>query len=84
MKKKLPYRDRVALVRLVIGSMPEDAVEKKVANCYMENYCDLDIRLELNITKKSLMESRLRIKQILLEAADGQLYELKAVKSIKK
>lgn len=74
--KKLPYRDRVALVRLVVSTMPEDTVEKKVSNCFMKNYCEMDIRLELKITQKSLCESKLRIKQMLLEAADGQLYEL--------
>ena len=40
----------------------------------------MDVRLELKITQKSLCESKLRIKQMLLEAADGQLYKLKAIK----
>ena len=78
-KVPVPRDKRIALVRCVVNAMPEDSIDKKVSNCYMENYCDLDIRIELKITCKNLKESRFRIKQMLLEAADGQLYEIRAV-----
>ena len=58
------------MVRLVIDSLPEDSVDKKVSTCYMQNFSDWDIRIELRITKKSLLESRKRIKEKLLCEAE--------------
>lgn len=78
--KRVPNRDRIKLVRHVLDDMPEDSVEKKVSEKYMKNYCDLDIKLELKISGRSLLDSRLKIKKLLLEAADGQMYEVRAVK----
>ena len=65
--KKLTHSDRLTLVRLVLDIMPEDSIDKAVSRKYMENCSDLDIRIELQITKKSLTESRKRIKQLLLD-----------------
>jgi hypothetical protein len=55
---------------MVLGSLPEESVEKKVLICYMENYSEWDIRLELKITKKALGESREKIRQLLLDTAE--------------
>ena len=77
--KKISYLDRLKLVRLVLDTMPEDSIDKAVSVRYMENYTDMDIRIELRITKKSLKESRGRIKRMLIEAQDGKLYEIKEV-----
>jgi len=59
---------KYALVRQTILAMDEDGVERKVAVCYMRNYCDLDIREYLCISKKRLHEARVKIKNALLEA----------------
>ena len=55
---------------MVLSSLPEESVEKKVLICYMENYSEYEIRLELKITKKVLGESRLKIKQLLIDTTD--------------
>lgn len=61
-------RERLALVRLVVQTMPDGCVDKLVSVRYMKNYSDLDIRDELEITKKNLLESRERIKEMLIKA----------------
>ncbi|MBQ4315549.1 MAG: hypothetical protein IJC21_08930 [Lentisphaeria bacterium] len=67
---KIPHRDRIALVRLVLEALPETDIDRQVSMCYMENYADIDIRIELRITKKKLMECRGRIREKLLAAAE--------------
>lgn len=65
--KKITHSERLTLVRLVIDSLPEDDIDRRVSAKYMENYSEMDIRIELQITRKALQESRKRIKKMLLE-----------------
>ena len=51
----------------MLESLPEDDIDRRVSIKYMENYSEMDIRIELQITRKALQESRKRIKQMLLE-----------------
>lgn len=48
--------------------MPSNSTERKVSVRYMQNYCDMDIRIDLRITKQSLQDSREKIKALLLAA----------------
>jgi len=59
---------KYGLVKKVISDLDENGNERKVAVCYMQNYCDIDIRIELKITKKELQQIRKAIKQKLLDA----------------
>ena len=59
---------KYALVKQVIFALDKNGNERKVAICYMQNYCDLDIRVELKITKKELLQIRKALKQKLLDA----------------
>lgn len=65
--KKITHCDRVSVVRQMLESLPEDDIDRRVSIKYMENYSEMDIRIELQITRKALQESRKRIKQMLLE-----------------
>jgi hypothetical protein len=65
--KKITHCDRVSIVRQMLESLPEDDIDRRVSIKYMENYSEIDIRIELQITRKALQESRKRIKQMLLE-----------------
>lgn len=76
---RLSQRDRVELIHMLLDSMKPDNIDRRVSECIMQNYSDMDIRLELKITKKALGESRSRIKSLLLEAADGRVFELREV-----
>lgn len=76
---RLSQRDRVELIHMLLDSMEPDNIDRRVSECIMQNYSDMDIRLELKITKKALGESRSRIKSLLLEAADGRVFELREV-----
>lgn len=73
MSKKQNYRKRRALVRLTVMQMPAESTEKQVSVRYMQNYCDIDIRMELRITKANLQESRKKIKALLLAAFGEEL-----------
>lgn len=55
--------------------MPSESTEKQVSIRYMQNYCDLDIRFDLRITKQNLQQSREKIKALLL-AAFGDEFEI--------
>ena len=48
--------------------MPSESTERQVSVRYMQNYCDMDIRIDLRITKQSLQDSRAKIKALLLAA----------------
>jgi hypothetical protein len=48
--------------------MPSESTERQVSVRYMQNYCDMDIRIDLRITKQSLQDSREKIKALLLAA----------------
>lgn len=65
--KKITHCDRVSIVRQMLERLPEDDIDRRVSIKYMENYSEMDIRIELQITRKALQESRKRIKQMLLE-----------------
>ena len=75
MTKKKNYRRRREIVRLTVMSMPSESTERQVSVRYMQNYCDMDIRIELRITKQSLQDSREKIKALLL-AAFGDDFEI--------
>ena len=62
---------------MVLENIPENNMDKKVAYCYMDNFADIDIRIELRITKKCLMESRERLKEKINQTAK-QFAEIKA------
>lgn len=72
---KLTHSDRLKLVRLVIESLPEDSIDKGVALRYMANYTEMDIRAEMQITRKSLTESRKRLKQLLIDGEKREVYK---------
>jgi hypothetical protein len=55
--------------------MPKNSTERQVSVRYMQNYCDMDIRIDLHITKKNLQDSREKIKALLL-AAFGDDFEI--------
>ena len=63
------------MVRLTVEQMPSESTEKQVSIRYMQNYCDLDIRFDLRITKQNLQQSREKIKALLL-AAFGDEFEI--------
>lgn len=80
---RLSQKDRVELIHLLLDSLDADNIDRRVSECLMQNYSEMDIRVELKITKKALGESRGRIKALLLEAADGRLWELREIKGDK-
>ena len=53
---------------MTVMSMPTDSTERQVSVRYMQNYCDMDIRIDLHITKQNLHDSREKIKSLLLAA----------------
>lgn len=53
---------------MTVMSMPSESTERKVSVRYMQNYCDMDIRIDLQITKRNLQDSREKIKALLLAA----------------
>ncbi len=65
--RKITHCDRVSIVRQILESLPEDDIDRRVSVKYMENYSEMDIRIELQITRKALQDSRKRIKKMLLE-----------------
>lgn len=60
---------------MTVMSMPSESTERQVSVRYMQNYCDMDIRIDLHITKQSLQDSREKIKALLL-AAFGDDFEI--------
>lgn len=48
--------------------MPSESTERKVSVRYMQNFSDMDIRIDLQITKRNLQDSREKIKALLLAA----------------
>jgi hypothetical protein len=75
MSKKTNYRKKRALVRLTVMQMPPESTERQVSVRYMQNFSDMDIRVDLRITKKSLLDSRKKIRALLL-AAFGEEIEI--------
>jgi hypothetical protein len=55
--------------------MPPESTERQVSVRYMQNFSDMDIRVDLRITKKSLLDSRKKIRALLL-AAFGEEIEI--------
>lgn len=53
---------------MTVMSMPSESTERQVSVRYMQNYCDMDIRIDLRITKQGLQDSREKIKSLLLAA----------------
>ena len=73
--RKLTHSERLTLVRLVVENLPEDSIDRGVALRYMANYTEMDIRAEMQITRKSLTESRKRLKQLLLAGEKREIYK---------
>lgn len=48
--------------------MPSESTERQVSVRYMQNFSDMDIRIDLQITKRNLQDSREKIKALLLAA----------------
>jgi len=59
--------DNTKAVRKALLSLDKNDNIRRVMVCYMLNYCEIDIRQELQITKKELLEARKRIKEILVD-----------------
>ena len=64
---KMSRRGRLKKARMIFELLPAESIERKVALCFMANFSELDIRAILDITKKTLDETKLKLRKIFAE-----------------